>query len=396
MNNILLLMSKPTYKLTIDQVREIFRKHNFELLDTEYFGIKWPLLVKCLICSYTYKKQLNNLSTGYGCIQCGKQSSSDKQKFSFDEIKKFADSINLTLLSTEYKTYQSELKFKCEFGHYFEKSFGNLKRTPGCPKCKLGIGINEEICRKFFEYLFDVVFVKSHPKWLKGLELDGYNKELELAFEYSGRQHYQYNPKFHKTKAVFEAQQKRDRVKEHLCKENGVTLIVIPYTVKSDKILSFIKEKCDKLNIAYFNKPDVTISGLGIFSENINAKNKIIDDLLKNTTWKRASNYCGTDNKMTLQCTNCEECCDFGHYSMVKGLKENKPPKCENCHKLNKQQEIEDILHEHSWVVTGTYKTYKDKITFECGSCGFERSHSPRDIISKTIRLDCIKCIDKN
>ena len=51
-------------------------------------------------------------------------------------------------------------------------------------RCKTGIGISEKICRKYFEYLFNKPFNRIRPSWLSELELDGYNEELNIAFEY--------------------------------------------------------------------------------------------------------------------------------------------------------------------------------------------------------------------
>ena len=62
-----------------------------------------------------------------------------------------------------------------------------------------------------------------------------YNKDLKLAFEYNGRQHYKFIPFFHKTYSEFLNLQENDRIKKKLCKKNGITLIIIPYTVKDLK-----------------------------------------------------------------------------------------------------------------------------------------------------------------
>jgi hypothetical protein len=65
--------------------------------------------------------------------------------------------------------------------------------------------------------LFGTDFYKVHPKWLNGMELDGFNNELMIAFEYDGKQHHKFLKMFHKTKEGFIAQQERDRLKDKLC-----------------------------------------------------------------------------------------------------------------------------------------------------------------------------------
>ena len=73
------------------------------------------------------------------------------------------------------------------------------------------------------------------------MQLDGYNSELGLAFEYQGKQHYVSGSWFHKTKKAHDDQTRRDREKAILCKKHGVTLIVVPYTERR-RIEEFLQE----------------------------------------------------------------------------------------------------------------------------------------------------------
>jgi hypothetical protein len=50
---------------------------------------------------------------------------------------------------------------------------------------------NEILCREIFEKLLPGhKFPKANPSFLRGLELDGYCKELGIAFEYNGSHHF--------------------------------------------------------------------------------------------------------------------------------------------------------------------------------------------------------------
>jgi len=100
---------------------------------------------------------------------------------------------------------------------------------------------NEKKVREVFEKIFKKEFPTVRPDFLKGdkgknLELDGYNEELKLAFEYNGAQHYKFTSRFHKSEDDLLSQQKRDAQKKEMCKEMGITLIEIPYTIKYDKL----------------------------------------------------------------------------------------------------------------------------------------------------------------
>lgn len=105
----------------------------------------------------------------------------------------------------------------------------------------------EEQCRQIFEQLFPGhVFVKARPAWLinprtnHALELDGYNEELKLAFEYNGPQHYQYPNRYHRSETEWLEQKYRDLVKRQICNQRGVYLITIPYHVPRHHLRSFI------------------------------------------------------------------------------------------------------------------------------------------------------------
>ena len=111
----------------------------------------------------------------------------------------------------------------------------------------------ERASRAAAERIFNKPFTKIRPDFLKNdvtqhnLELDVYNEELQLAIEYSGRQHYEFVPFFHKNYEAFLNQKYRDEMKKTKCKEHGIKLIEIPYTVKLEDIESFIRIEAKKL-----------------------------------------------------------------------------------------------------------------------------------------------------
>lgn len=105
--------------------------------------------------------------------------------------------------------------------------------------------ISEELVREIFQNYFQKPFPKIRPTWLtyhtgSPLELDGYNDELKIAFEFNGIQHYQYPNIYSKSYEDFEEQKKRDIFKQKACKANGIKLHVIPYTVKPYYLRKYI------------------------------------------------------------------------------------------------------------------------------------------------------------
>lgn len=108
-------------------------------------------------------------------------------------------------------------------------------------------------CRRVLEKIFKRPFKKARPNFLRNeingghnLELDCFNEDLSLALEYDGQAHFKYIPFFHKNKEHFLNQQYRDELKNRMCKDNGIHLIRVPYTVKLDDIEKYIIEEIKK------------------------------------------------------------------------------------------------------------------------------------------------------
>ena len=111
----------------------------------------------------------------------------------------------------------------------------------------------ETLCRTIACKVFGRQFTKIRPDFLrnqvtdKNLELDIFNEDIKVAIEFNGEQHYKYIPFFHKNYEAFLNQRYRDEMKKGKCKEEGIHLIEIPYTVKLEDIESFIRIESKKL-----------------------------------------------------------------------------------------------------------------------------------------------------
>ncbi len=133
-------------------------------------------------------------------------------------------------------------------GRKYNEKYNNYNNYTNIPEKKDSKG--EVECRNVLEKIFDKPFTKTRPDFLKNeitggynLEIDCYNDELKIGVEYNGVQHYKYIPYFHKNKEAFYNQKYRDELKRRMCKDNGIYLIEVPYTVKIENIESYISKE---------------------------------------------------------------------------------------------------------------------------------------------------------
>jgi hypothetical protein len=205
-----------------------------------------------LVCKndHMWVQQLLYIKKGCWCKKC-----SQKKKY-LTIAHEIAKNKNGQCLSEEYINASSHLLWKCYLGHEWYASLNNVKNNETwCPKCNLNTG--EEITRNIFEILFNEKFIKIKPKWLNGLELDGYCEKNHTGFEYDGSQHFMFSKHFHKTEEDFQHRKKLDKLKNELCEQNNITLLRIPYYVKYDNIKDYIINLCKEKKIVVPNNVEI-------------------------------------------------------------------------------------------------------------------------------------------
>jgi hypothetical protein len=172
-------------------------------------------------------------------------------KYTIEECRAFAATRGGACLTDVYKNALTGMQWRCREGHGWRATFSRIVGGSWCPHC--ASPPSERVARGLMEELLGRTFAKIRPPWLGGLELDGYNEELAVAFEYNGRQHYEFIPFFHDDEADFQSQLERDRRKAAICATRGVRLVVIPWTFKAPKpeaMRTFIASELVRLNVA--------------------------------------------------------------------------------------------------------------------------------------------------
>jgi hypothetical protein len=153
----------------------------------------------------------------------------------------------------KYVKAHDKIEWQCANGHRWFASFSNIYyNNSWCPHCK--IGLSENICKLYFETIFNEQFIKIRPEWLKNdngnrLELDGYCAKLGIAFEHNGEQHYSDNNPWKKDLLI---RQSWDEIKIALCKENNIKLIIIPQLfsrLKLNNLQAYLKKTFIDQNI---------------------------------------------------------------------------------------------------------------------------------------------------
>jgi hypothetical protein len=113
----------------------------------------------------------------------------------------------------------------------------------------------ELLTKNHLETIFQKPFFKIRPEFLKNessgrnLEIDLFNKDIGLAVEIQGIQHYKFTPRFHLTPYQFSEQQQRDQKKALKCRQYGIKLIEVPYNIKERDLYQFLIQKLKQENL---------------------------------------------------------------------------------------------------------------------------------------------------
>ena len=270
-------------------------------LSEEYVDSTSYLIFQCK-AGHQWNSRPDNFRRGSWCQECA---TSAKRRTIID-MQKIAKNRNGKCLSTEYTNNKEKLLWECSEGHTFPSIPSNVMKGSWCPTCH--IFYSEELCRTTFEQLFNENFLKLTPKWLRSpdgfpMHLDGYCKNLEIAFEYQGHHHFNlsYFNNFDEEKLA--KQKERDKLKSHLCKDNNIHLIAITYKDDLRALPNLLFKKFNQIRVDIsrfdfdkkidFNKVDQHKTKLEIIQEiAIKKEGRCLSD-----------KYLGIEDKLTFECS---------------------------------------------------------------------------------------------
>lgn len=251
-------------KPTLREIQIFIKSKKGALLSEKYINNHSELEIKCEFGHIFYPTWHNLKDSNTWCLKCAGLS-----KPTLKEIQILIESKGGIFLSEKYENAHKKLKIKCKNNHIFEISWDCLTRKNEniwCIDCN--IFISELICKYMFEQIFNEIFIKTRPSWLKNpktkrnLELDGFNKKLNIAFEHQGKHHYK-NGVYSKNNNDLENQIYKDQLKVKLCADNNVKLIIIPELFGQTKLKNLqtvIINQCKELNIKLIeNIPQIKI-----------------------------------------------------------------------------------------------------------------------------------------
>lgn len=381
-------------RLTISDFQLQAKKNNWELLSNTYSGKTELLKFRCLKClnEFTHMSSyLRGNKKTKNCPYC-----SPLRKKTIEEIKKNAEKRGIECLSNEYHGIVNKLKWRCKYNHEWQASPNDIfNSNSGCPECKR-FKTEAKIKHVFESYFEGFKFPKkSKIKTDFGfnIELDGFNEELSIAFEYNGVQHYEYSSYFHQNKPErFEAQKQRDEVKIQYCINNKISLVIIPYFISDDidlaeHIIKSLPSKVEK------NKDKIIkiLINYGRDSDEL----KPIRDKLASIEMKLLSNtYSGVNDKNQLiKCLKCNHEYITSH-NLIKRM-----VTCRNCasNKTFTIPDLKKIAENNNIILVSTEYRPQSKVEWQCKN-GHKWKASPTAIKGTKSRkgTNCPICFGKN
>jgi len=185
---------------------------------------------------------------GAGCPKCSHES----RRYNTDEFIEKAKKVHgdkYTYDDVDYKGAHTLVNITCPKHGDFPQSPSNHLQGNGCPTCLEPKG--ELIIAKLLNTL-EIQFVRQKKfqdcknlkvgRYCRRLPFDFYLPEFNTVIEYDGEQHFKPIEK-RGGEERFKKTQINDEIKNKYCKENGIKMIRIPYTIKFDDILPLIKKK---------------------------------------------------------------------------------------------------------------------------------------------------------
>jgi hypothetical protein len=282
-------------KYSIEDMRKIAELKGGKCLSDTYESINQKLKWQCKKGHIWETKANYVVNCDHWCPTCA-----GKARVTIDDLNKLAEERNGKCLSEECNGNKTKVKWQCENSHVWEATPNNIMRGSWCPECTSFY--NEERCRYIFESLLNKKFIKTRKPLDNKFELDGYNKELNLAFEYHGIQHYQFVKHFHETIDALNRRIEDDKEKELLCKSKNIKLIVIPYYKSNtqSELVGYIEEFLLKLDITFDTDIEVDFAGFYKSTSKVQEMHEIAE---QKDGWCLSDTYDTCRSKYLWQCS---------------------------------------------------------------------------------------------
>lgn len=383
--------------LTIEDFRIIEEENNWKLLSTEYLGKPHELKFKCNFCNTTFdvkSSYLRGKNKKKYCPECN-----PLKKKTIEEIKSTAISLGFECLSNDCKNSSDKLIWKCKYTHEWDATYNDIfNNKSGCPECHRFK--NEAKIKHIFEKYFNAKFrkrskikVETEQNKKYEIELDGYNEELKIAFEYNGIQHYQYVEHFHNGDIKeFEQQKVRDEIKKEYCLKENIELIVIPYRIeKNEELAEFIinhfkiKLNIDKDKLLHIiNNYSIDSDDLQEIRETLETKGmKLISNTYTNST----------DKNIEIQCNNCNH-----RYFTSKNRIDNMKI-CSNCNETAPftMNDLKEIAKSKNIELISTSYVPGEKVIWRCSRCHKDWEALPSSVKGHKNKkgTNCPECFGK-
>ncbi len=361
-------------EIGLEKLKQIAIEKRGLLLSTEYINRKHKYLWECEFGHQWRTSAYNVYYDGHWCPHCY-----GNKKLSLQDLQDVAIERKGYFLSKKYENIDSVYKWKCSRGHVWEATGDKVKnRGTWCPKCSQN-HFKEDIIRVYFKALFNAEFPKKRPDWLlnsagQRMELDGFNEELSIAFEYNGVQHYEKNH-FIDTDEKLLKRIEDDKQKQLLCEKKSIALFIIDYQINPEEYKNII------IQIAKQFKIDNLL--------NIDAKIDVNDAYLSSDYFEKLTEYVKMKNGIIFD----KFWFGFAHHYKFKCLKHNlifystgsiltDKSWCKKCGKeemvqtkyLNRQRELIDYASKNnSKLISKEYTGQLDTYEFSC-----QKNHTVR------------------
>ena len=205
-------------RLSYGYVKEqIEAEEGYELLSEEYVNSKIKLKIQC-DKGHIYEANWGHFKSGQRCPHCA-----GKAKLTYEYVKEQIESVDgYKLISDIYINSKTNLKIQCNKDHIYKANWGHFRNGTRCPYCAGLTSKPEKELTKLVKKYIDIDFIENDRTQIyntstkRYMELDLYFPSLNKAVEFNGVY-------WHSIEEV----KQRDIVKQKICKEKGIDLLVI-------------------------------------------------------------------------------------------------------------------------------------------------------------------------